>query len=365
MADAEVCLKWNTFHESILSSFGSLWEEEDLVDVTLAAGDQIVYAHKMILSACSPFFRKLFQETSCKHPVLILPGVNVNDLKMLLNFIYKGEVFIIEENLPKFLQLAEYLQIRGLWKPSSSQPVEGESSIKASEQNKTNNLCENPAGVELENDLQSTSIKQEELYLKDAPLSKRFRRNEPRNSYSTLSDYNTVVPSCKAEIKEFDNELYAVMDEHFGKSLLEWQKVNKPVLSESNKVSVSSSNANDEQDVQYSYMNLPYADLLPSPLTLQMWAQNRTLDQFACDLMKMLFSTEERIICNVNGKMGKLQFNVNKINLIRKVIQSFSDLSKTAFEEQWKVCVTKIDTANRGLKRRFKSKDIVFCNRNF
>lgn len=112
-------------------------------------------------------------------------------------------------------------------------------------------------------------------------------------------------------------------------------------------------------------MSLPYADMLPPPVTLQMWAQNRTLDQFACDLMKMLFSTEERIVCNVNGKMGKLQFNVNKINLIREVIQSFSNLSTSAFEEQWKICVTKIDTANRGLKRRFKSKEVVFFDRNF
>lgn len=45
----------------------------------------------------------------------------MNNLRMLLNFIYKGEVYIIEENLPAFLQLAEYLQIRGLWKPPPSQ----------------------------------------------------------------------------------------------------------------------------------------------------------------------------------------------------------------------------------------------------
>lgn len=42
---------------------------------------------------------------------------------MLLNFIYKGEVYIIEESLPEFLQLAEFLQIRGLWKPPSTETV--------------------------------------------------------------------------------------------------------------------------------------------------------------------------------------------------------------------------------------------------
>lgn len=84
---------------------------------------------------------------------------------------------------------------------------------------------------------------------------------------------------------------------------------------------------------------------------LATWAKARTLEQLACDLMKILFSTEERILCNVNGKMGKRQFNVHKIQLIREVLHFFSNVPPAEFEEQWKSCVTKIDTANRGLKR--------------
>jgi hypothetical protein len=99
------------------------------------------------------------------------------------------------------------------------------------------------------------------------------------------------------------------------------------------------------------YQKLPYACLLPRAQVLATWAKARTLEQLACDLMKILFSTEERILCNVNGKMGKRQFNVHKIQLIREVLHFFSNVPPAEFEEQWKSCVTKIDTANRGLKR--------------
>lgn len=107
------------------------------------------------------------------------------------------------------------------------------------------------------------------------------------------------------------------------------------------------------------YHNLPFAELLPPPETLAMWSKGRSLDLLACDLMKILFTTQERITCNVNGKMGKLQFNVDKINLIKEVIHYFSGCSGEIFEEQWKVCVTKIDTSNRGLKRKFLLKGII------
>lgn len=103
----------------------------------------------------------------------------------------------------------------------------------------------------------------------------------------------------------------------------------------------------------FSYQQLPYANLLPSPDIISTWASSRPMDHLACDLMKTLFTTEERILCNVNGKMGKQQFDSNKIHLIREVLLHFSRISANSveWEEVWRNCVTKIDTSNRGLKR--------------
>lgn len=61
MGGGQVCLKWNSFHSSLTSGFKALWEEKGLVDVTLASDGQCIQAHKLILSACSPFFREVFK----------------------------------------------------------------------------------------------------------------------------------------------------------------------------------------------------------------------------------------------------------------------------------------------------------------
>ncbi|EEB12049.1 bric-A-brac, putative [Pediculus humanus corporis] len=91
-------------------------EEEGFVDVTLAADGKCLKAHKIMLSACSPFFKKIFQMNPCQHPVIVLQDVHFSALESILKFIYKGEVCILQENLPLLLRAAETLQIRGLCK---------------------------------------------------------------------------------------------------------------------------------------------------------------------------------------------------------------------------------------------------------
>lgn len=54
-------LRWNNFFSNLTSGFHSLWQEEDFVDVTLAADGKFVQAHKIVLSVCSPYFMRLFK----------------------------------------------------------------------------------------------------------------------------------------------------------------------------------------------------------------------------------------------------------------------------------------------------------------
>jgi BTB/POZ domain len=60
MASSEkFCLRWNDFESNISVAFRELRDEKDFFDITLAVEDsQQVQAHKVILSACSPFFRQ-------------------------------------------------------------------------------------------------------------------------------------------------------------------------------------------------------------------------------------------------------------------------------------------------------------------
>ncbi|KAK3909551.1 Protein bric-a-brac 2 [Frankliniella fusca] len=119
MAAEQFCLRWNNFQSNIASALGSLKAEQDLVDVTLTCGGKSVKAHKVILSACSPYFRSVFKENPCQHPVVILKDVRYEDVLALLSFMYQGEVFITQDQLSTFLETAELLQVRGLTGASS------------------------------------------------------------------------------------------------------------------------------------------------------------------------------------------------------------------------------------------------------
>uniref|UniRef100_A0A1B6MPA1 BTB domain-containing protein n=1 Tax=Graphocephala atropunctata TaxID=36148 RepID=A0A1B6MPA1_9HEMI len=114
MAADHFCLRWNNYQSNMVSELDILRSEEHLVDVTLSCEGQKFRAHKVILSACSAYFRNVFKENPCEHPVVILKDVNYEDVEALLSFVYQGVVYVSEKKLASFLQTAELLQIKGL-----------------------------------------------------------------------------------------------------------------------------------------------------------------------------------------------------------------------------------------------------------
>ena len=113
------CLRWNDFESSISGSLRDLREEKDFFDVTLSCGDEQLQAHKVILSACSPFFRNILRRNKHEHPLLYLKGMRYADLVSVLNFMYQGEVNVAQEDLNSFLAVAEDLKVKGLTQSSS------------------------------------------------------------------------------------------------------------------------------------------------------------------------------------------------------------------------------------------------------
>ncbi|EEB13793.1 zinc finger protein and BTB domain-containing protein, putative [Pediculus humanus corporis] len=108
------CLRWNNYQSSITSAFESLRDQDDFVDVTLACDGRSLKAHRVVLSACSSYFRELLKSTPCKHPVIVLQDVSFADLSSLVEFIYHGEVNVHQKNLTSFLKTAEVLRVSGL-----------------------------------------------------------------------------------------------------------------------------------------------------------------------------------------------------------------------------------------------------------
>jgi len=125
MGSEKFCLRWNDFESNISSAFRELRDDKDFFDVTLACEDEQIQAHKVILSACSQFFRNILRRNSHQHPLLYLKGVRFPDLQAVLNFMYHGEVNVAQEELNSFLAVAEDLRVKGLTQnqpaPSHSQ----------------------------------------------------------------------------------------------------------------------------------------------------------------------------------------------------------------------------------------------------
>nr|CAD7459562.1 unnamed protein product [Timema tahoe] len=107
-------LKWNNHTNNILQVFMDHLSSEQLVDCTLSCQGQFLKAHKMVLSACSPYFQELFRQHQIPHPIIIMNGMKFIDIKLVVEFMYRGEIKVLEAELEGLLAAAETLQVKGL-----------------------------------------------------------------------------------------------------------------------------------------------------------------------------------------------------------------------------------------------------------
>ena len=89
--DETLYLKWNQFGENLKQSFTELRNKSYFFDVTLACEDKEIKVHKLILSACSPLFRRLLLKKSHQqanvHPLIYLSILDI------CHFVYTSSIF--------------------------------------------------------------------------------------------------------------------------------------------------------------------------------------------------------------------------------------------------------------------------------
>lgn len=108
------CLRWNNYQPNMLNVFEQSFHDEKFVDCTLMCESTFIKAHKMVLSACSPYFQQIFDTVPCPHPVIVLKDMLLKELKPILEFMYKGEIRVAKNEIGPFLRVAESLKVRGL-----------------------------------------------------------------------------------------------------------------------------------------------------------------------------------------------------------------------------------------------------------
>lgn len=132
--DQQFCLKWNSYQTNLSKEFDDLLQNESFVDVTLACDGHSVKAHKMVLSACSPYFQALFFDHPCQHPIIIMKEVKWPELKAVVEYMYRGEINVGRDQIEPLLRVANMLKIRGLTDVDqylNAQSAEDDSSLVA------------------------------------------------------------------------------------------------------------------------------------------------------------------------------------------------------------------------------------------
>ena len=115
-------LNWTKFHDNISESYKELREESNFSDVTLACdGNQQFKVHKLIIAASSQIFKEMLISYNNSRPLIYLRGITPSDLNAIIDFIYFGEANVYQEDLDRFLALAEEFKVKGLFGKSQSE----------------------------------------------------------------------------------------------------------------------------------------------------------------------------------------------------------------------------------------------------
>ena len=199
------CLKWNDFTTNTTRTFGLLRKEDFLQDVTLVGEDNHqVAAHKLILSSCSEYFKNIFKNNKHSHPLLCLEGITSQDLDNILNYIYEGELKLYQDDLDRFLRVAERFKLEGLLgdnqREASEEPNETkncqfetkpsapkkENSVRQRREDvsKSNHIVERQLSTY--NDNVKLSLTEEEIQNLDEKVNQHFEKREDGLHYCKL-----------------------------------------------------------------------------------------------------------------------------------------------------------------------------------
>ncbi|XP_066966991.1 zinc finger and BTB domain-containing protein 14-like isoform X2 [Macrobrachium rosenbergii] len=161
-SDGLLSLRWNNHHSSFMLALANLRNKENYSDITLACDGKFYSVHKIVLSTCSDYFVEILSRTPCKHPIIVLKDIRQQDLEALLNYMYLGEVNVVQNDLACLIKAAECLRIKGLAvpdEPGQHEEDSNNSEVKRASETKHRKRRheENPLGAEAHPPIKKTS----------------------------------------------------------------------------------------------------------------------------------------------------------------------------------------------------------------
>lgn len=114
----QYCLRWNNHRLNLLTVFDELLQNSAFTDVTIMVDcGQSIKCHKIVLAACSSYFQNLFltlPNLNGIYPIVVLKDVRYSEIKAILEYMYRGEVNVAQDQLSGLLKVAEVLKVKGL-----------------------------------------------------------------------------------------------------------------------------------------------------------------------------------------------------------------------------------------------------------
>ena len=143
---------------------------QEFSDVTLISEDgSNIQAHRVVLGACSDFFKDIFQKNSNPKIIIYVDNANHSILDALVRFMYTGQVTIQKQQFKKFLEIGEKFRIGGLV---------NEENYKKDENNKNadiDKICDSLEKKKMDN-IETIDIKMEET--PTSSVRKEIMKNE-------------------------------------------------------------------------------------------------------------------------------------------------------------------------------------------
>lgn len=109
------CLRWNNHKSNLVEILDGLFQRKSYVDCTLQVDDSKFFVHRVVLAANSSYFQQILQDVPMDHCTIIFPGVASFEMQALLDYMYTGEVNVTQSQIPRIIQIAEQLEVKGLF----------------------------------------------------------------------------------------------------------------------------------------------------------------------------------------------------------------------------------------------------------
>ncbi|XP_063829201.1 protein bric-a-brac 2-like [Ostrinia nubilalis] len=203
VSDKTFHLKWNNHLQNLSQLFTTIYSSSALADVTLSCRDGTLKAHKLVLSACSPYFEQIFRDNPCQHPIVILKGIPFSEINLLVEFMYKGSVDVQELDLQSLMHTASELEIRGLAyeaRDNAAQMLNVNLEYPTYPQTQTSVTATPQTYPQSRTDVER--LKQIHMYQQSMMRAEEIRRRRREDNPGTHTAVNNILAAAAREMEE-------------------------------------------------------------------------------------------------------------------------------------------------------------------